>query len=484
ALHRPIPHAPEQFTYAWNNGGHLITGQGNNTWYRFDAQGGLAARRTDALGLNGMPDGTVEIDLIAGAGRHVNAGGLQRDWNTLSVEPNGGNIRLGNAMGERQHIAPNGRIVEELVAPRDGHGNPGLTRIHAQPDGMGNITVRLLYGDTVVPNTRVDLEGTGYRVVDTSVTEHADYWRTFGPDGSLRSEKISYLLRDGSADGTYLQIDYAGNTWTWMEVRAAQDIRRAGQAQAIPHGQQGLHGYNSGGSVTVKANGDLQLVGADRTPFYWRERLGPGTDGQRPILEIFRGSGGGRYWHQWSATAGDQLGAHVARGSRTFEDLPEGRLWKDYRHGTLWDPAVREYRTAADKGMIRAERQPDGSWRWYRYNERGALTLTGLRDHLSWGRGWRDIPSARNAGAVAQRYWSAFNFFPDALHYREHAVSGVNGGGFRASDAYKEFSPQIKDTGTREILQNNHTLETVRWAEQRPPQLLWKNLGTVDFHTS
>ncbi|MCK9924283.1 hypothetical protein MXD61_20835 [Frankia sp. AgPm24] len=238
--------------------------------------------------------------------------------------------------------------------------------------------------------------------------------------------------------------------------------------------------------MTVKANGDLQLIGADKRAFYSREHLGtgpgPGHGGAHPVLEVFRADNGSRYWHQWTGGADGQLGAHAGRGTRSFSDLPEGRLWSDQQHSPVWNSTVREYRTAADGGAVRAEVQPDGSWNWYRFNKDGQLTLHGTRDFLGGGRGWQDIPTT--GGPAAQRYWSAFNWFPKALHYREHTVSPSPGGGYRVGDAYKEFSPQIKDTGTRDVLANNHTLQTVRWAEQRPPQFLWNSVGSVDFRTS
>ncbi|MCM3884409.1 hypothetical protein [Frankia sp. R82] len=476
----------EELGYVWQDGHQVMTDQVNGVWSRFDAQGDLAAWRTRATSLHGAADGTAEINLAAQTGNHMHAGGGQRAWNTLAAEEDGV-FRLGNAAGDWQRITSDGRIIEESFTLRDARGYLDTTRIHARRDEHGTVTMQLLNadGNSQVPNTSVRWDDNGYRVSHTNTTAHGTDHQVFDLDGTLLSEKIAYLTRKGTSDHTYLQVDHATHTWTRTN---AQDVRLAGQAEAqaatARAAQPTPHGYNSGGSVTVKPNGDLQLVGADGTPFYWREHLGPDGAGGHPVLEVFRDEQGGRYWHQWTGADHGQLGAHTARGTRRFEDLPEGRLWKDYRHRTPWDPAVREYRKAADGGIIRAESRPDGSWRWFRYDKSGALTVEGTRDRLSLGRGWQDIPTAPNAGGVAQRYWSAANLFPDALHYREHAVGRAENGGFEATAAYKEFSPQIKDTGTRETVQNNHTLETVRWAEQRPPQFLWKSLGRVDFHTS
>ncbi|MCK9874582.1 hypothetical protein MXD59_02090, partial [Frankia sp. Ag45/Mut15] len=487
-LQRPVPHAPVQFTHTWNNGIHEITELGGTSVYRYDAHGTLVGRQLDAINIHGTADGTLEIDLTAGTGSHVGAGGLRRDWTTLQISPNG-DVRLGNAAGDLQRHAPDGRIVEELVIPRDGHGNLGPARIHGRLDGAGNPVLRLEHGGTQVADFRVTQDGTGYRVTNRGTTAHRNDHLVFGPDGALRSERITYLNRDGGGAGTYLQVDHTARTWTWTD---AGGTARTGHIQAAPRGPGAPAArpprYNGSGTVTVKANGDLHLVGADKKPFYSREHLGagPGTGpgGGHRTLEVFRADSGKRYWHQWAARADGQLGADAGRGTRTFNDLPEGRVWSDQLHGTVWNTTVREYRTAADGGVIRAELQPDGSWQWYRFHKDGQLTLQGNRESLGWGRGWQDIPTTPGGGALAQRYWSAFNWFPKALHYREHTVSPVNGGGYRAGDSYKEFSPQVKDTGTRDALTGGNTLTTVRWAEQRPPQFLWQGTGSVDFRAS
>ncbi|ONH61626.1 hypothetical protein CcI49_05300 [Frankia sp. CcI49] len=478
-LHRPGQPAPDNFTYqAQPGGGHQITNAADGSWHRYDAAGNQTATRFNATDLGANPFGAVELDIVAGTGRHLAPGGAPRDWPTLQIGA-GGELRLSNAAGEMQRYTPGGGLTDEIIAPRDPRGNLGPSRLHTTLNPAGNPVLELRHGGNPVPNTRVTIDGADYRITSTGPGPHGGDYRVIGHDGALHSERISFLGRKGQADGTHLSVDYRTNQWARQDG-AGRPL--AGHANAAPraglgpgHAPPAVRGYNSRGSVTVKANGDIELVGGDRTPFYARETLGNGNGHPRPTLEVFRGGDGRRYWHQWSGAADGTLGASAGRGTRVFEDLPEGRLWSDHQHGWPADRTVREYRRAADGGVIRAELQANGSWRWYRFDAGGQLTLEGVRDHRWLSTSWRDTYTGANgAQVVAQRYHSAVNFFPKALHYREYAVAPRPGGGFRTTDAFKEFSPQIKDTGTLDVLGNGNTLKTTRWAEQRPPDALWK----------
>ncbi|MCK9924282.1 hypothetical protein MXD61_20830, partial [Frankia sp. AgPm24] len=229
---RPPHGPPVQFTHTWNNGLHELTDLAGTAMHRYDPQGALVGRRLDATNVHGTADGTVEINLTAGTGTHLDAGGLRRAWTTLQVHANG-DVRLGNAAGDWQRHASDGRIVEELVAPRDGHGNLGPARIHAQRDAMGNTVLQLEHGGAPVPHTRVTQDGAGYRVTNTGPTAHRNDHLVYGPDGAARAEQITYLGRKGAGAGTYLQVDHTARTWTWTD---AHGTPRTGNAQAAPRG--------------------------------------------------------------------------------------------------------------------------------------------------------------------------------------------------------------------------------------------------------
>ncbi|EFC80255.1 hypothetical protein [Parafrankia sp. EUN1f] len=479
-LQRPGQPVPDNFTYQpLPGGGHQITNPADGSWHRYDPAGTPTGARFPVADQTGNPFGAVEIDIVAGTGRRIDPAGTQHDWPTLQIRP-GGYVQLSNTVGEMQRYTAAGGLVDEVIAPRDPLGNVGPSRVHVGVNASGRQVMQLQHGNTAIPNTRVTVDGAGYRITNTGPGAHGGDFRVIGRDGALHSEQISFLSPKGKADGTHLSINYQANQWTRLDSGGHQVAGNANAAPqaglAFPHTPLPVHGYNSKGAVLVKDNGDLQLIGADKTPFYTRETLGNGAGHPRPTLEVFRASNGKRYWHQWSGAANGTLGDLAAKGVRIFEDLPEGRLWSDHQHGWPIDKVVREYRKAADGGIIRAEVQTDGSWHWYRFDSRGQLTLDGVRDHKWDGTSWKDTytDAATGRPTVAQTYDSAFNFLPKAQHYREYTVTDQGGGVFGTTAAYKESSPQIKDTASLDVLANGNNLVVRRWAEQRPPEALWK----------
>ncbi|MCL9796316.1 hypothetical protein MXD58_018835, partial [Frankia sp. AgKG'84/4] len=232
--------------------------------------------------------------------------------------------------------------------------------------------------------------------------------------------------------------------------------------------------YNSGGAVTTWQDGSLYLTGADGSPFYARDLLGSGS-----LLEVRRASDGQRYWHEWDAGPSGLYGDPLARGTRTFGVESDGATWSDHAHGTIRDVLVREGRTTLNKGLVRGERQEDGSWRWYRYNPDGRLMAQGIRTRDL--RALTDLTPAGNPGPApyAQRQYRSVNSFKHALHYREHSLVPDGTGGNQVDHTYKEISTQAKDVGRLEPVTGGHTLKITRWAEQRPPQFLWQDPDAI-----
>ncbi|MCK9924281.1 hypothetical protein MXD61_20825, partial [Frankia sp. AgPm24] len=66
-LQRPVPHAPETFTHAWNNNSHLLTSRdGSGSWQRFDQNGNLIGLEMPVRDITGAPGGRLDIDVSAG----------------------------------------------------------------------------------------------------------------------------------------------------------------------------------------------------------------------------------------------------------------------------------------------------------------------------------------------------------------------------------------------------------------------------------
>ncbi|MCK9894400.1 hypothetical protein [Frankia sp. AgB32] len=476
---------PRRLTYQRTPAGdHLLTDAAAASWQRFDARGTLIARGGALTDLGGNAAGTVHIDLLAGTARHDLAGlpaEAPREW--TAIHGVNGDYRFTNAAGEMMRQTPDGRIVEETVLTSSPYGTAGPNLIHAQLDAHGAVQARLLHNNAAVPGVRVDVEpGVGYRITDTAPGPHNGDHRVIASNGKLLSEHITVLRRDGTADGTHLSVTYRpkpardgqippGRDGTWTRSNGTGRLR-AGHGNLDRDGNPRA-AYNSGGSVTTKVTGDVELVGADRKPFYSRESLGTGTGHPRPTLEVFRATGGRRYWHAWAGSHAGTPGTWTGRGTRTFTDLPEGRMWVDDQHHWPLNITVRKGRTTAD-GVVRAEAQADGSWRWYRFTADGTLAAEGVRVFSRMRQTWLDVHDPTGTPATAQQYNSVYHSFANALHYREHPITQG-----APSVAYKEFSPQLKDTGSLEVLHNGNHLVTTRWAEQKPPQLLWRNPDTL-----
>lgn len=321
------------------------------------------------------------------------------------------------------------------LAPHDAHG--AVTRFDAVRDpATGRITL-----------------------TDTRGAHNGDT-KVFDEHGAPVSEHITITDKRGNATGQSFHVDFATMRWTRQSggVRVRAFGHDMNNARAI-----GLaHGYNTAGAAVLKRDGSLVLTGEDKTPAFLREPLSDGS-----TLELLRGPDGRRVWTTW-----DHTGFTGAHGVRHFSTEADGVTSWDIGG---WGQTVREYRTAIDGGTVRAERLPAGGYRWSRFTKEGELTLSGTRAHRPWG--WTDkIPT----GDVVQRQWNAFNFLAHASHYREYGVGRDGAGVFRVKGSYKEISQQAKDTGSKEILANGHTLTFTRYAEQRPPDFLWKTPENLD----
>ena len=314
---------------------------------------------------------------------------------------------------------------------------------------------------------------------------HPNDFKTFDARGVLTGERITITDAKGRPlpnDEHFAITGLGGPGPRWVR----QDLD--GQIRALLRHPDGtVHvddarldaGYNSAGAVTVKNDGTLVLEGEDKTAAFTREPLADGVS-----IEVIRIENGGRRWVTW-----DPRGNVTGSGIRRYSTEDGGVTFRDING---FGRTLRHYRVAADGGLIRAERINATELRWTRLTKDGTVTgLTGIRRRPMFGLfddmfGWRDTFVRADGTTVdAQRGWSAWHVlstdmhwrpFTHAGHYREAKIAPVPGspGAFQIDKSVKELSPQGKDTGSVETLAGGHSIEFVRYAEQRVPDFLWK----------
>jgi len=453
-------HGHLEGTYADNAGGFTLT-HGANGWLSFSADGHLLAEHLDLHNLDGSASGThLEADYANPAGPGFTAHMLTGPSPDFAVARNAGghftatDTRVGPGLGDfTVYDRFTGSVRGEQVNLLDHSGTHVFVDhtgaapaygLHGGDGQLGHFTVTRnpANGDLVVTDTR---------------GAHAGDTRTFGADGRPLAEHISILTPGGRRTGESFEVDFTAGTWTRDGA--------AGPRPPAPAGAASRPTYSGAGAVVRKNDGTLILTGTDKTPVYQRETLDIGQS-----LELMRKPNGTRYWSTW-----DNRGL-TDHGVRKFSTEADGVTSWDV--GT-WGRTIREYRTAIDGGVIRAEKLPDGSIRWTRFNKAGDRTLTGPRTTtLS---GWQDNVTIGGHTHVVQQKWHAYNPLGHAKHYREYGVQfNAATGGYEVKAAYKEISPQAKDTNSKEILGNGHTLTVTRYAEQRPPDFLWKAPENLD----
>jgi hypothetical protein len=504
---------------------------GNGTWRQFDHTGRLSGQDVNALSHDGTAYGHVEFDYVNGHAFTPGANPAVRIQWDHAHDPNTGGFNLTHAGGnDRLTFDANNRLTVQHLDLHDAAG--ALTGNHVRADFTNPAAPNLILhdGTGAVAHTTVTQDAAGhYIVTDTTGGAHvtfeyshvdgsiraqhislgdnlgthvrADFTgpnpaldlradrgnaaighftvtrgatgdfhvgdtrpgrgnndRVFSPTGAPVSERITILRPNGRPSGHYLNVDFqaAGGNIRWTRTDAVG-------TQIRPHDPALNTGYNVSGAAVRKGDGSLQLTGADKTPIYSREPLGNGHD-----LELFRGDNGMRYWHEF-----DDAG-RVGGGTRHFSTEEGGVTSWDLGK---WGQVIREYRTTTDGGLVRAERGP-GGFTWTRFNANGDKLLDGRRDNGLTG--WTDTYSANGRTQVVQQKWNTINWLPHAKHYREYGINVGANGVNTVKTTYKEISPQAKDTGSLDTLTNGHTLEFTRYAEQRPPDFLWKSPDSLD----
>ncbi|WP_026311050.1 hypothetical protein [Parafrankia elaeagni] len=471
----------EEFAYRRLEGGHRITDPLDRSWRDFDDSGALIAERLGTQDAHGDDFGYLVVDHVTRGGFHTDLGGPDRRWDMQVTD--GESLSLTSPDGSLHRFTADGVLQEENIFLLDLAGRNLRRSLFVRRDDDGNdvlILTHWIAGNLEeVPNVQVSREpGVGFRITDTGFSGHRGDFQIIDHAGDLWSESIRIVdggPRDSAPLGDAYVVDYEADTWVRVAVGPGPG---GGQPEAAPAAAPDapLRRYGGRGIVVVEWDGTLRLFGAAGAAVYSREPLNSRTYPVRTV-ETFQRADGRRHWIEWDGHGGGLLGRHAREGARVYSDLAEGRLWWD-EQGLFGK--VREYRQTADGGLIRADRLADESWRWYRFNRHGTLTHEGVREK-TWNRNWEDVLVTPDGDRlVPHRYSSALNLLSRALHYQENRiVLDEESGGYRLDENYQKFSPQLKDVGSLEVIEDGHRLKTRRWAEQRPPDVLWKTPESI-----
>jgi hypothetical protein len=376
-------------------------------------------------------DAMFYIDRVDGTWQTGDPLGFLRVWRVDHLER--GWTRLETAGGRRRIFDAGGVLVAEDVPLRTVYGaladGDAAVRLDLRGDGR---PILLGPGAAVTDVEVTRTAGGGFRLSHQGAGAHHLDYREIDGEGRPLRERIAFVTPEGTYAGKYFDVDMTtpNPSWTLREDAPGRQLTVPG-----PPGHF-RPAYNSQGTVSLPRHGGLRLLGSDGAVFYSREKLG-----SRRTLEVLTASTH-RYWHEWEESAG-LYGRHADRGHRVFGVETNGARWSDFRHALGWQFSrpVREGRTTLEKGSVRAERQLDGSWRWYRFDKDGRQQAEGVRE-----KGWRHTAdfyggSARPP-APAQIRYSNLNPLSTALHYREYPF-------VRGARARPEWGTTIRRSRTR-----------------------------------
>ncbi|MDT3440628.1 hypothetical protein [Pseudofrankia sp. BMG5.37] len=432
--------------------------------------------------------------------------------------PAGGHVPAEGHGPSGGHVPSEGHVSSEghVPASRDGRApDPGV----GEPIPRGHADLGLPPDDFAIVR-----DHDGYRVTDISGGPHDGDYRVHGLDGGLARERVSWLSRRGSPDGTWFDIDHQAGRWTRLDSHGDQLVGEGGRAA---YGSQGFVDRGRQGELILRGDGD-----ADRTLFYVRAALPDRWEGEvahSRWLELF-GERGGRlgdvsgrpHWLEWER-AGDLQRIPQERlpgAERRLDELlrggdlrqiresmrPEdfvrpgglarpGELYYGELGGRLVDRGmrvdsnidgmwsdvgglgrkVRSYVETHDGGIVRADSGPRDHWYtrrhwfWTRYQD-GIEVMDGRR-YWSWG-GWADRHA--DSGAFAQRYFGWANSPRNAFHYLEHDLTIDHSvysmaRDHRVGDAYTQYSARGSMTERLEEVAGGRELGIRHVAEWRPP---------------
>ncbi|WP_060886779.1 actin cross-linking domain-containing toxin [Streptomyces caniscabiei] len=367
-----------------------------------------------------------------------------------------GGLSLTDAAGTtRWHYGPDGvSVLRDMRLPAD----RGVLRFDV--DAPGGVPQVLDPSGRQLGGLRVDLLDEGrIALVPTGNGAHPLERAVFDAAGTLLEETVAVRGKGGALTGDLWKIDHVSGTAVRTDTSGTTFSGRFDTA-----------------SVERSGTGQFRLTGADpgRVTLFERETLRNGN-----VLHLSRDRFGQARWTEFDA-AGDVFrhGRRIGDADmRTFHDVPSGS-WR-----RLLDNAgdVRTYTKAGDGGLVRAEKDPGGTWTWQRFAKDGTESLSGTR-HWNWGHvGFRDtfLDPATGVQSVAQRRGVTWPF--GGVHgsrmYQEFSVvpGHAPAGGRIDMGAYTGHGLANAQVKSAETLSDGGSLLVQRFSEMRPPAFLWKS---------
>jgi hypothetical protein len=229
-------------------------------------------------------------------------------------------------------------------------------------------------------------------------------------------------------------------------------------------------------TVESSATGELKLVadGVDKgVVLFEREMLDRGR-----VLHVNTDSSGRARWYEYDPA--DRTGNSVRSGSRVW--TADGAGYQDTLSGRciLGDFAsVRVYRETSDGGLVRAERDPDGSWTWQRFNADGKPALSGKRI-WNWARSaYVDVYQDPVTGLDAVAQFRTRSPLVSPV-YGEHPLASdpITGKTGAAQHLIRAFNQRPREIGIVQELADGSRLHMWRLtSQQQLPAFTWKGLA-------
>lgn len=370
--------------------------------------------------------------------------------------PHGG-LTVTDAAGTTHwHYGPEGvHTLHDVPLP----GDRGMLRFDA--DAPGGVPQVLDPAGRELPGFRAEsLDDGRIALIPTGKGAQPLERTVFDQAGRLVEETVAVRVKGGRANGQYWKIDQA-----------------TGKAVRLDSSGTPLTGRFDTAGLERSATGQVKLVGEGQVTLFEREVLGDGH-----VLHLDLDRTGRARWTEF-----DEAGNKLRAGERIFDG--DRRTFHDtlsYRWAPMDVLDVRTYTKTLDGGLIRAEKNAEGTWVWTRFDKDGAEVLHGTRD-WSWTRiGYKDtyLDPATGQQAVAQRRGDVWPLdgYHGSRQYLEHPVlSGPAPGGMRANPlVHTAVGPNNKpidfiDELTEEMTQlaDGGTLHVARISDQRLPAAAW-----------
>ncbi|WP_432033730.1 hypothetical protein [Streptomyces antibioticus] len=457
------------------DGHHVVSGPNTLRLHTADgATESTAVRLSNGDGLRTHPGGGLELrnhrmEPVDGATVTATPGGHRITYAN-------GDIRLFDAAGQHRYtVAPpaDGTHARQVG---DAGGAPAFQVVELT-DGVGTRFVRtdthvLLDGDlSPVPSAHHTFTRTtegGYRLEHTGPGARRGEYKVYDADGRITGQRINVVDRGTPKPNEYLAVTHPTDGVTrpsWERVRL--------DAGGTPSPAPATRTWFDSGTVDTKGLGEGRIRLNTHSGVAMMERRPlPGGN----TLDAYHSSAGvgsfGRTSQRGVWTEFDAGGGVVRSGTRHWGE--SGRSWFDVTGSGSLSTRVRHFQENPDGGHVlaRLDSRPvtqsfSPPTSWTRFDGEFKRVADGTR-HWGPGRGFSDTmvhPLTGERVLMHEKFGRFTWSVDDVRRYRQTEV-GADGVPTRN---YTSWSPHGKENGRGVTLKNGGFLDSVRFAEQRPP---------------